>query len=840
MLMFLCIAGASAGDVNDTTLKTGTDTIEPTNLNGAATDNGKAINADNEIIGVSSENNTKDNEIASKSDSDVIKASEENNKLTGTKTFKDLYTLLLNGGTITLTDNYIYDSRVDTSYQNGITLSKDIYLNGAGHTIDGKGIAKLINKIETKLSFENIIFKNIANNGLVITKQNYLYRNFNNCSFYNLNLNCNGKITYCNFINATLVRQGYTEIINCKFRDTTTANYLCYDYSNNALNGGDVVINSSTFENITAKEIIRFTLALTVDSCSFNNITTTTEAGRIIAPVYAGTNDVKNSNFTNSITTFYSGTVNFENCIFENMTSMNGNRAFIETARYINNCVLRNITAAHGAIAVYGSIYSISNTFMMNCHATQADYGHSITSSSSSGAKLTNITIFCAEASLKVKNNNITSTLNGIINADPSTGTRNKQIIAIGSASTIQTNVKILDGLSPISNQPIVYSFYNSNGILVKSQTVYTDSEGKTSISYSDLDLGNYTYIAKHKTYNELIDQGSLTIDGYPYLVINSITVSYGQKYYNITGAFKFGSRSSGMASTLNLSTSSGIRLGSAVVNDDGTWTVTGINSTLLLPGIYDLHGDYAGNNNYENFSNTTGNLTVTIGNFEPVLYNVDIEFGDDKILNITLQNGAGETFSGFVINLTGKSINGILSKTTDANGKVSFNISDLAVGDYNWNISTTGIEGLYNPLNMSIGTFKVKRAYGWNITPYLNATVIVYGDNVSVIGGVVNKHLASPTGIITFTDGLKTDSYTLTVDDKGNFKLTLVNVTSGLKNFTILYSGDTNYSDMNYTILKEVDKYPITLNITSITPLDTTYPESITVKAQAKFSTLK
>ena len=202
------------------------------------------------------------------------------------------------------------------------------------------------------------------------------------------------------------------------------------------------------------------------------------------------------------------------------------------------------------------------------------------------------------------------------------------------------------------------------------------------------------------------------------------------------------------------------------------------------------------------NFSNTTGNLTVTIGNFEPLLYNVDIEFGDDKILNITLQNGAGETFSGFVINLTGKSINGILSKTTDTNGKVSFNISDLAVGDYNWNISTTGIEGLYNPLNMSIGTFKVKRAYGWNITPYLNATVIVYGDNVSVIGGVVNKHLASPTGTITFTDGLKSDSYTLTVDDKGNFKLTLVNVTSGLKNFTILYSGDTNYSDMKKKLI--------------------------------------
>ena len=43
MLMLLCIACASAGDVNDTTLKTGTDTIKSTDLNGAATDNSKAL-----------------------------------------------------------------------------------------------------------------------------------------------------------------------------------------------------------------------------------------------------------------------------------------------------------------------------------------------------------------------------------------------------------------------------------------------------------------------------------------------------------------------------------------------------------------------------------------------------------------------------------------------------------------------------------------------------------------------------------------------------------------------------------------------------------------------------
>ena len=72
MLMFLCIAGASAGDVNDTTLKISTDTIEP---DGATTDNSKTINADNEIIGVSSENNTKDNEIVN----DVLMDSNSNN-----------------------------------------------------------------------------------------------------------------------------------------------------------------------------------------------------------------------------------------------------------------------------------------------------------------------------------------------------------------------------------------------------------------------------------------------------------------------------------------------------------------------------------------------------------------------------------------------------------------------------------------------------------------------------------------------------------------------------------------------------------------------------------------
>ena len=159
MLMFLCITGASAGDVNDTTLKTGTDTIKSTDLNGAATDNSKAINADNEIIGISSENDTKNKD-------NIIASSQGNDKL-GDETPRT-FTQLRNditateGNIFNMQYNYKYDATADRNLKVDSTtwITKQVTINGNGYTIDGSMCEKI--RFNNLVGFNDVTFMNLV------------------------------------------------------------------------------------------------------------------------------------------------------------------------------------------------------------------------------------------------------------------------------------------------------------------------------------------------------------------------------------------------------------------------------------------------------------------------------------------------------------------------------------------------------------------------------------------------------------------------------------------------------------------------------------------------------
>ena len=58
--------------------------------------------------------------------------------------FSDLNNQINNGNReINLTKNYTYDSDNDGNFKNGINITKSITINGNGHTIDGKNIARI-------------------------------------------------------------------------------------------------------------------------------------------------------------------------------------------------------------------------------------------------------------------------------------------------------------------------------------------------------------------------------------------------------------------------------------------------------------------------------------------------------------------------------------------------------------------------------------------------------------------------------------------------------------------------------------------------------------------------
>ena len=151
-----------------------------------------------------------------------------------------------------------------------------------------------------------------------------------------------------------------------------------------------------------------------------------------------------------------------------------------------------------------------------------------------------------------------------------------------------------------------------------------------------------------------------------PKINIDSVNIGFGQQYYNISGKIEVESETSGYGALLNLATDDGVFLGSTMVNDDGTWTVSGIDSTLLTPGTYSLHADYAGNDNVGNVSNTTGVLTVNIGDFVPTISVGDINWCDDKILTVTIKNGAGTAIKDLNVYFTGTGVSGTLSAMTN------------------------------------------------------------------------------------------------------------------------------------------------------------------------------
>ena len=342
---------------------------------------------------------------------------------------------------------------------------------------------------------------------------------------------------------------------------------------------------------------------LSIINCTFKNITLPESAMGII-----GT------------------TKNVKNCLFENITHKDRYAALIgrgtSSSSYysaddmkIENCIFKNCVAAmmvnffqytkdKTASEIAGRMY-VNNCSFINCNPTTSmvcavNTGY-VTNSYFKGAVVVTNSSFYLNKSVRLyyptsdsyltycsAYNNTIVLWNYSLDSDVEKSEINFEYTGLPSLiSTTRTNLVapkfdddqcfvLVNTTLPNNNQKFNLVVRDVNNSVVLTSSVFTDENGKASFDCSSLDIGNYTYIIYHNDYNAILDSGLLTIEGYPELVINSITIGYGQKYYNITGAFKFASRTSGMASTLNLSTSSGIRLGSAVVNDDGTWTVTG------------------------------------------------------------------------------------------------------------------------------------------------------------------------------------------------------------------------------------------------------------------------
>jgi hypothetical protein len=84
---------------------------------------------------------------------------------------------------ITLMKNYTYQYKYDSSLKNGITINKDVTINGNNFTIDGNGISSIFNvQNNGKLTLNNVcIINTFTGASSIINNQGTL--TFNNINF---------------------------------------------------------------------------------------------------------------------------------------------------------------------------------------------------------------------------------------------------------------------------------------------------------------------------------------------------------------------------------------------------------------------------------------------------------------------------------------------------------------------------------------------------------------------------------------------------------------------------------------------------------------------------------
>ena len=298
-----------------------------------------------------------------------------------TGSFKDL-NYLINANSdleINLTRNYTYESSdisedPDISFKKGIVISRQIILNGNGHTLNGNGKARIFHVLNSKVEFFNVTFIN-ANvsedkNGAAIWGEFTAI----NCTFINNTAGYGGAIYAGNAINCTFIENhaysnggaiSYSKAENCSFFNNSAGEYggamdnniaeNCRFYNNSAKYGGAFyegkIVNCSFTGNHAECCGGAVHTAVVKDSILSNNS----------AEGYGGAlygSDAENSTFYGNIAkngeggAMYRG-IGTDSTFINNHAGKNAGAMYESTA---NKCKFYNNTAGEKGGAVYDCI----------------------------------------------------------------------------------------------------------------------------------------------------------------------------------------------------------------------------------------------------------------------------------------------------------------------------------------------------------------------------------------------------------------------------------------------------------------------------------------------------
>ena len=601
--------------------------------------------------------------------------------------------------TLTLDSNYKMTANEENSFKNGISIFKNINIDGNGFTIDANNL-KMIFKIGNRFSVSLSI--TISNCNLV------------NCAFYNYGSDSSLTVNNCNFINSL--------------------DYAIYNA------GSDSSLSISNC-NLVNSKISNSDSSLTVNNCNFINGSIESSDSSLI---------VRNCNFVNSriYNGGYDSSLIVRNCSFINNTAYNGGCAIYNSGSglTVNNCSFINNTATNdwgSAIYNSGSGLTVSNCSFINNTANNGGAIHSSCSNSTivNCNFINNIANNGAGAIHSSCSNSTISSCNFINNTANHAGA----IYNAGSDSTMM-NCNFINNIannggaihSSCSNSTIVNcnfinntannggAIHNFGSITVsnskfkdnnasKGVAIYNDVYSQISIGTINLNNNTYSGINNGKTYiyniGTILTPVTITV-----LENKTVNCRYNNEitlFATITTSFDGASVAGG---TLNFIIGRSTISTVATSNDNGTY-----NYTYKVPfrNISEIiSASYNNASNAYVYSGILDSRNVTSVNI--IVNNVVMIYKDGSRLYATLLDAKGNPLINTALSFT---INGATyNKTTDLKGIASIALN-LEHGIYNAVISYAGNK-MYKPSSVN-STVTIKSSItGQNIVKmYQNDT---------------------------------------------------------------------------------------------------------------------
>ena len=640
------------------------------------------------------------------SNNDLISSNEpttQNNIIRNEKLVSKSFTQLkeeieLASDTLTLDSNYKMTANEENSFKNGISIFKNINIDGNGFTIDANNL-KMIFKIGNRFSVSLSI--TISNCNLV------------NCAFYNYGSDSSLTVNNCNFINSL--------------------DYAIYNA------GSDSSLSISNC-NLVNSKISNSDSSLTVNNCNFINGSIESSDSSLI---------VRNCNFVNSriYNGGYDSSLIVRNCSFINNTAYNGGCAIYNSGSglTVNNCSFINNTANNGAGAIYNteSGLTVSNCSFINNTANNGGAIHSscsnstivncnfINNTANNGAGA--IHSSCSNSTISSCNfiNNTANHAGAIYNAGSDSTMMNCNFInniannggAIHSSCSNSTIVNCNFINNTANNGGAIYNFgsitvsnskFKDNNAS-KGVAIYNDVYSQISIGTINLNNNTYSGINNGKTYiyniGTILTPVTITV-----LENKTVNCRYNNEitlFATITTSFDGASVAGGALNfIIGRSTISTV----ATSNDNGIY-----NYTYKIPfrNISEIiSASYNNASNAYVYSGILDSRNVTSVNI--IVNNVVMIYKDGSRLYATLLDAKGNPLINTALSFT---INGATyNKTTDLKGIASIALN-LEHGIYNAVISYVGNK-MYKPSSVN-STVTIKSSItGQNIVKmYQNDT---------------------------------------------------------------------------------------------------------------------